>query len=155
MDAIDSMLVEVLQVRGRESWAKLGEAANLTGPAVAERVRRLEDDGVIRGFCALVDPEALGANLTAFVSVTLEGADHRAAFLARVQALGEVQECHHVTGDDDYLLKVRCRTTRDLDRLISRDIKGVRGVTRTRTTIALATAKETARVALPREAAAS
>ena len=85
------------------------------------------------------------------MAVTLEGADHRAAFLARVEALGEVQECHHVTGDDDYLLKVRCRNTRDLDRLISRDLKGVRGVTRTRTIIALATAKETPRVTLPRE----
>lgn len=151
MDSIDSMLIDQLQEHGRESWARLGAAANLTGPAVAERVRRLEDDGVIRGYCALVNPEALGANLTAFVAVTLEGADHRAAFLARVEALGEVQECHHVTGDDDYLLKVRCRNTRDLDRLISRDLKGVRGVTRTRTTIALATAKETPRVAMPRE----
>ena len=149
------MLIGRLQEHGRESWAKLGEAAGLTGPAVAERVRKLEDDGVIRGYAALVDPHAVGAALTAFVSVTLEGADHRAAFIARVESLEEVQECHHVTGDDDYLLKIRCRDTLDLDRLISRDLKGVRGVTRTRTTIALRTAKETPRVPIRRGAEAS
>ncbi len=146
------MLIDRLQEHGRESWAKLGEAAGLTGPAVAERVRRLEDDGVILGYCALVNPEAVGATLTAFVSISLEGADHRAAFLARVDALPEVQECHHVTGDDDFLLKIRCRSTHDLDRLISRDLKGVRGVSRTRTIIALTTAKETPRVPMPRDA---
>jgi Lrp/AsnC family leucine-responsive transcriptional regulator len=148
------MLVRHLQENGRESWAKLGESAGLTGPAVAERVRRLEDDGVIRGYAALVDPLAVGAQLTAFVAISLEGADTRAAFVARIEALPEVQECHHVTGDDDYLLKVRCRDTLDLDRLISRDLKSVRGVTRTRTTIALRTAKETPRVAMTRDGAA-
>ena len=143
------MLLAHLQANGRESWARLGELAGMTGPAVAERVRRLEEDEVIRGFTAVVNPEALGVSVTAFVSVTLEGAGHRAGFLARVHALAEVQECHHVTGDADYLLKLRCRTTLDLDRLLSRDLKGVPGVTRTRTIIALSTAKESTRVPLP------
>ena len=66
-----------------------------------------------------------------------------------MESLAEVLECHHVTGDDDYLLKIRCRSTLDLDRLLSRDIKGLRGVTRTRTTIALSTAKETMHLPLP------
>jgi Lrp/AsnC family leucine-responsive transcriptional regulator len=148
VDAIDSLLVDELQANGRESWARLGELSGLTGPAVAERVRRLEDGGVIRGFAALVEPRAVGAALTAFIAVSLEGAMHRAPFLARIEALAEVQECHHVAGDDDYLLKVRCRDTDHLDHLITRDLKGVKGVTRTRTTIVLKTAKETPRVAL-------
>ena len=149
MDTIDSMLIRHLQEDGRESWARLGEVTGLTGPAVAERVRKLEDAGVIRGYSARIDPHAFGATLTAFVAVSLEGVDCRAPFLARVESLGEVLECHHVTGDDDYLLKIRCRSTLDLDRLLSRDIKGLRGVTRTRTTIALSTAKETMHLPLP------
>jgi len=64
-----------------------------------------------------------------------------------VQTLPEVQECHHVTGDDDYLLKVRCRHTQDLERLISEQLKSLPGILRTRTTIALSTTKETS--ALP------
>ena len=149
MDNIDTVLLDRLQSHGRESWARLGALTGLTGPAVAERVRRLEDDGVIRGFTAVVNPDAVGVAVTAFVSLTLEGAEHRADFIARVLALPEVQECHHVTGDHDYLLKVRCRSTLDLDRLLSRDLKGVPGVTRTRTTIALSTAKESLAVSVP------
>ena len=135
--------IEALQSSGRESWAKLGETLGMTGPAAAERVRKLEESGVITGYAALVDPESVGAGLTAFVAVTLERPEHRKAFLKRVGKLAEVQECHHVAGDDDYLLKVRCRGTRDLDRVISEELKSVPGVGRTRSTIVLSTAKET------------
>jgi Lrp/AsnC family leucine-responsive transcriptional regulator len=143
MDATDSKLLDLLQTTGRESWARLGDAVGMTGPAAAERVRRLEERGVIRGYAALIDPESVGANLTAYVAVTLERPGHRAGFLARVAILSEVQECHHIAGDDDYLLKLRCRGPRDLDRVISEELKSVAGVGRTRTTIVLGTAKET------------
>ena len=143
MNAIDYKAIAALQSSGRESWAKLGETLGMTAPAAAERVRRLEDSGVIRGYAALVDPESVGAILTAFVAVTLDRPEHRKAFLKRVGKLAEVQECHHVSGEDDYLLKVRCRGPRDLDRVISEELKSVPGVGRTRTTIALSTAKET------------
>ena len=143
MDAIDLLVLERLQADGRETWATLGEALGLTGPAAADRVRRLEERGVIRGFAALVEPDAAGATLTAFVAVTLERPRHRAAFLARVADMAEVQECHHVAGEDDYLLKVRCRGPADLDRVLSDELKGVPGVARTRTTIVLRTVKET------------
>ena len=123
----------------------------MTGPAAADRVRKLEESGVIVGYAALVDPETVGALLTAFVAVTLERPEHRKAFLKRVAKLAEVQECHHVAGDDDYLLKIRCRGPRDLDRVISEELKSVPGVARTRTTIALSTAKETPIVPLPTE----
>jgi Lrp/AsnC family transcriptional regulator, leucine-responsive regulatory protein len=143
MDAIDYKVIARLQAEGRESWAKLGESLGMTGPAAAERVRRLEERGVIRGYSALIDAESVGAILTAFVAVTLDRPMHRAGFLKKVEALEEVQECHHVAGDDDYLLKVRCRGPRDLDRVISDELKSVPGVSRTRTTIVLSTTKET------------
>jgi Lrp/AsnC family leucine-responsive transcriptional regulator len=147
MDAIDLKVLGRLQSSGRETWAALGSLLGMTGPAAAERVRRLEERGVIRGYSALVEPTAVGLTLTAFVAVTLERPQHRAAFLARVGELSEVQECHHVAGDDDYLLKVRCRGPIDLDHLVSDRLKGVPGVARTRTTIVLRTAKES--LALP------
>jgi len=143
MDTIDSKALTRLQQAGRETWAGLGESLGMTGPAAAERVRRLEEAGVIKGYTALVEPEAVGLGLTAFVAVTLERPASRAGFLRKVASLGEVLECHHIAGDDDYLLKVRCRGPLDLDRVLSEELKGVPGVGRTRTTIVLATAKET------------
>lgn len=140
-----------LQAAGRESWTRLAELLGVTGPAAAERVRRLEERGVIRGYAALLDPEAVGASLMAFVAVTLRRPKHRRAFLKRVAALTEVQECHHVAGDDDYLLKVRCSDTGHLDRVLSEELKGVPGVLRTRTTIVLGTVKETTVLPLPDE----
>lgn len=153
MDEIDYKALRHLMAQGRASWAELAGVLGLSAPAAADRVRRLEERGVIRGFAALVDPEAVGSGLTAFLAVTLERPEHRAAFLQRVQQLPEVQECHHVAGDDDYLLKVRCRGTRDLERLVSDDLKALPGVHRTRTTVVLSTSKETCVLPLPPEPA--
>ena len=82
-------------------------------------------------------------DITAFIAVTLERPEHRDPFLQRILELPEVQECHHIAGDDDYLLKVRCRSTRNLEQIISEKIKSLQGIVRTRTTIVLSTAKET------------
>jgi Lrp/AsnC family leucine-responsive transcriptional regulator len=114
---------------------------------VADRVRRLEQRGVIKGYAALVDAASVGYPLTAFVSVVLNRPKDRTAFLERVRQTPEIAECHHVTGDDDYLLKVRCRSPQHLDDLLSTAIKGSPEVVRTKTTIVLSTAKES--VVLP------
>ena len=147
MDTNDIKTLRLLQGDGRASWARLGELLGVTGPAAAERVRRLEKRGIIRGFTALIDPESVGLALTAFIAVSLEKPAHREAFLKRVQALPEIQECHHCTGEDDYLLKVRCRGVSDLDRLINTELKSLPGVLRTRTTIVMRTSKDSS--ALP------
>src|ERR1700722_1449866 len=128
MDSTDIKALQALQASGRESWSSLGETLGLTGPAAADRVRRLEERGVIRGYTALVDPSAVGAGLAAFVAVTLDRPSDRARFLALVADLGEIQECHHTAGDDDYLLKVRCRDTRHLEEILTHQLKGLRGV---------------------------
>lgn len=148
IDAIDSTVLSALQKDARASWAELAESAGLTAPAVAERVRKLKEAGVIREFTAVLDPDALGASLLAFVAVTLEMPRHRAAFLHKVKKLSEVQECHHLAGDFDYLLKVRTAGTKELEHFLSNVLKGTTGVARTRTTIVLGTAKETAHLAV-------
>ena len=140
--------LRLLQNEGRASWSRLGELLGMTGPAAAERVRRLEKRGIIRGYTALIDPESVGLALTAFIALSLERPTHREAFLRRVQALPEIQECHHCTGEDDYLLKVRCRGVSDLDRLINTELKSLSGVLRTRTTIVMRTSKDSPALAL-------
>ncbi|MBW4517186.1 MAG: Lrp/AsnC family transcriptional regulator [Timaviella obliquedivisa GSE-PSE-MK23-08B] len=142
LDEIDSKVIQYLMTHGRITWAELAGALELSAPATADRVRRLEERQVIRGYTALVNPEAIGYPLTALIAVTLEKPKYRAPFLKKVEQLPEIQECHHVTGDDDYWLKVRCQDTHDLERLIS-DVKELPGILRTRTTIVLSTVKET------------
>jgi len=149
LDAQDAKALELLQQQGRITWADLGQVLGLSPPAAAERVRRLEANGVIRGYTALTDGRTLGFELTAFVGVSLEKPKYRAAFLELVQQLPEIQECHHVTGDHDYLLKVRCRNTLDLERIINEHLKGTAGVSQTRTTIVLSTSKESVALPLP------
>ncbi|MBI4781400.1 MAG: Lrp/AsnC family transcriptional regulator [Oscillatoriophycideae cyanobacterium NC_groundwater_1537_Pr4_S-0.65um_50_18] len=143
LDEIDFKVLRHLMAEGRMTWSELAGKLELSTPAAGDRVRRLQERQVITGFAALVDPAAIGCHLTAFIAVTLEHPRHRSAFLQKVVDLPEIQECHHVTGDDDYLLKVRCQTTQALERLISEELKELPGIQKTRTTIALSTVKET------------
>jgi Lrp/AsnC family leucine-responsive transcriptional regulator len=133
----------MLSENGRASWADMASTLRLSAPAVAERVKKLEQRGVIRGYAAVVDPERVGAEITAFVAVRLERPRHRAAFLERVKKSQFVLECHHVAGDDDYLLKVRVGRLRDLEEVVSGQLKSIDGVSGTRTTIVMSTLKET------------
>jgi Lrp/AsnC family leucine-responsive transcriptional regulator len=146
LDAIDSKAADALQADGRASWADLGATLGLSAPAAAERVRKLVDGGVIRGFTAVLNPEAAGFPVLAFVAVTLKAQGARGGFLDAVRRHDLIQECHHVAGDDDFLLKVRCRGLPELERLLAEELKGRLGIARTRTTIVLGTAKETVRV---------
>jgi Lrp/AsnC family leucine-responsive transcriptional regulator len=147
LDRTDLKIIAALLEDGRKKWTDLAGDLGLSSPSVAERVRKLEESQIIRGYGALVAPKALGLSLTAFIEVTLRHPRYRAPFLDLTAQRSEIQECHHVAGDFDFLLKVRCRDTEHLDRLISEGIKSLRGVLRTKTTIVLSSVKET--LALP------
>ncbi len=152
LNEIDLKVIRHLMEQGRITWSELATILELSAPATADRVRRLEERHVIKGYAALIDPVSMGLDLAAFVFVTLDRPEHRATFAQRVQELPEIQECHHVTGNDDYLLKVRCRSTRELEQLVSENLKSLPGVLKTRTTIVLSTVKETASLPLPSHA---
>jgi Lrp/AsnC family leucine-responsive transcriptional regulator len=143
INSLDLKIIAHLMKQGRSTWAELGGILGLSAPAAAERVRKLEESGVIRGYTALIDPEQVGFGLAALVSVTLDRPEHRDKFLAEVQNMAEILECHHVAGEEDYILKVRCSGTRYLERLISDEIKAIPGVLKTKTTVILSTVKET------------
>lgn len=150
INAVDLKVLSRLEQRGRMTWSDLAGQLGLSPPAIADRVRRLEDHGVIVGYRAVLSPEALGYGLTAFIAVTLARPEHRQPFLEEVLALPEIQECHHMTGEDDYLLKVRCRHIQELEHLVSEILKRQSGVIRTRTSIALSTLKESSALPLDR-----
>lgn len=145
-DRLDRILIARLAEDARVSWAELAVELGMSAPAVAERVKRLKQRGVIRGFHAILDPPSMGLHLTAFIAVTLTHPRDRAAFLKVVRKQGEVKEAHHLAGEDDYLLKVHCRDTSHLEHFLTDILKSVPGVQRTRTSIVLGTAKESATV---------
>lgn len=149
LDRTDIKIIATLLADGRKKWTDLASTLGLSSPSVAERVKRLEETQVIRGYGALVNPHALGLFLTAFVEVTLHHPRDRAPFLHFVKTTPEIQECHHIAGEFDFLLKLRCRDTEHLEHLISEDIKSLQGVLRTRTTIVLSSTKETLELPLP------
>ncbi|EFQ23944.1 Lrp/AsnC family transcriptional regulator [Aminomonas paucivorans] len=142
MDILDFKILHLLLEDGRLSWTELGKSVGLTPPGVADRVRRLGEKGPLLGFSARVDEESMGYAVLAFVGVTLQRPQHRKPFLEAIASWREVQECHHLAGEEDYLLKVRTFDLKSLDRLISDRIKGLRGVLRTRTQVVLSTEKE-------------
>ena len=119
IDTIDRKIIGELMVDGRVPFAVLGRRVNLSSPAVAERVRRLEQAGVITGYRAEVDPRALGYQLTAIIRVKPVGGQ-----LGRIQELAaripEVSECHRITGEDCFYLKVHLRSIDDLSALLDR-----------------------------------
>lgn len=144
MDAIDLTIVGILARDARTTFSDIAEQVGLSGPSTADRVRRLEERGVIRGYHAQISPDALGLDLTAFVEVTLDAPKHRDVFLAAVANEPHIVECHHIAGDHDYLLKVRCAGTAGLESFVSDVVKAIAGVVRTRTTIVLSSAFERA-----------
>lgn len=112
IDALDLKVLSQLMQQARMTWADLATQLGLSAPAAADRVRKLEERGIIQGYVTKVNPDSLGYSLAAFIAVTLEHPRDREGFLAQVQALPEIQECHHIAGDGDYLLKVRCQGTK-------------------------------------------
>ena len=136
MDEKDRAILNVLQRDDRTGYAEIGARVKLAASSVYERVKRMERQGVIRGYGAILDARALGLGVTAFVSVATRAASTE--LVPRLAAFPEVEECYSIAGADSLLLKVRTRTTYDLERLLER-LRATTGVERTRTTVALDT----------------
>ena len=142
LDAIDRRLLELLQTDGRMSNADLARTVRMAPSAVFERVRRLERDGVIRGYGARLDPRALERPLLAFVLVRTDERTGENTAGAALAAVPEVLEVHHVAGQDSYLVKVRVKDPEALGRLLRERFGAIEGVRSTQSTIALETLKE-------------
>jgi Lrp/AsnC family leucine-responsive transcriptional regulator len=138
MDITDHKIIEMLQTDGRISMKDLGKIVGLTSPAVSERVKRLEEAGIITGYKAVVNPEKLNKIIKAFITVGLPG-DKYKDFLELAENRNSIIECHHITGDDCLVLKVIVKNMDELEKLID-DIKALG---RTKTSVILSTPIET------------
>lgn len=142
LDSIDLELLRILQSNGRINQGSLAEQVGLSSPAVAERLRKLEDRGIIRGFHAQLDPRYLALDITAFIEVRVDSSTHYPKFLAKAVADEEIMECHAITGDGSHLVKIRTKNTATLEALLAK-IQRWPGVVKTRTSLVLSTNKET------------
>lgn len=144
-DERDWAILDALHANARASYAELGQIVGLSAPSVHARVRRLEEQGVITGYRAEIDPATLGFGLGAMVAVTQASGYHWEELERAFAAMTEVEECHSVTGDDSYLLKVRVGNPLELEALLRR-INVTEGVARTRTVLILSTTFDRRRV---------
>ncbi len=141
LDATDLKILEILQADGKASHAAIAERVGIKAPSVFERVKKMEIRGVIQGYTVRVNPEAIGKNLTAFISVTIMGGPAYAdegAIIEKLNAEICIEECHVVAGEESLILKVRVSTPLELQDLTTR-LRRIEGVAQTRTTIALST----------------
>jgi Lrp/AsnC family leucine-responsive transcriptional regulator len=148
VDDIDQRILGLLQQNARISNADIAREVGMAPSATLERVRKLEERGVVQGYEARLDPALLGRGLTAFIFVRSQGMKAEKGAAQVLAALEEVQEVHHVAGEDCFLVKVRAADTHDLHRLIRDRIGAIPQVTSTRTTIVLETVKETLKIPL-------
>ena len=141
LDQIDLKILYILQNDGRRRLADIADEVDLSAPAVMERVKKLEAGGVIRGYQALLDGKKIGKDITAFIGVSVGNQRDIDQFASQMMRHADVLECHHVTGDESFILKVKAANTGALEKLLG-VIRSVEGVTRTVTKIVLSTAKE-------------
>lgn len=148
IDETDSKILGILQAAARTSNAEIARQVGMAPSAVLERIRKLEESGVIRGYETRVDPAALGLRLLAFVFVRTNDSAHSRRTEEVLAGMPEVLEVHHIAGEDCFLVKVRTSTPQALGRLLRETVGPLESVISTRTTIVLETQKESAQLPL-------
>ena len=142
LDDIDLKILHLLLQDGRISHTAIAKETDLSGPSVYARVQRMEREGIIKGYTALLAPKKVGRGLAAFVRIRTQTPGYYSeAFERFLQEEEQILECHDVDGEDCYILKVRTASTQSLQKLLA-TIRSFPGITRTVTTIALETLKE-------------
>lgn len=140
MDATDLEILKCLRDNSRINASVIGERVDMSVSAVIERMKKLDNSGVVRKYTLVLDPKLVGLDVLAYVSVSLEHPKFNGNFEKAVNNNSHVIECHYITGDFDFLLKIM---TESIDALTCtlNDIKGIPGVSLTRTLIVLSTSK--------------
>ena len=146
----DAKILAVLQRDGRRPYADLGAEVGMSGPSAHERVKKLEARGVITGYAAVVDPRAVGYDILAFSWITQAPGTNQHDLSDAFAAIPEIEECHHITGEADYLIKVRARDTRDLERVLRR-VQATPNVFQTETDVVLSSGFERRPLHVPTE----
>jgi Lrp/AsnC family leucine-responsive transcriptional regulator len=145
LDNIDLKILSILQNNGRCHLAEIAKEVDLSSPAVMERVKKLETIGIIKGYQAVLDPKKVGKDVTAFVGVSVAHQKYIDGFAAFMMNQRDVLECHHVTGEESFILKVKTTNTESLEKILG-EIRSLEGVTGTVTKVVLSSVKESQRL---------
>ncbi len=140
MDIIDVKILETMQENARISLSELSKKVNLSLSAVSERLRKLESSNIIECYTAILDPRALKKELSVLMYISLENPQITGDFLKLISLERDVLECHYITGEYDYVLKITTENTAALEQIMNR-IKGISGIKRTQTNVVLSTLK--------------
>ncbi len=145
LDETDKTILRLLQADGRVSNAEIARRVGLSDPATHARVKRLEETGVVRQYSTLLDREAIGYDMVCFINVSLQlhQFDAIERFKELVQDMPEVLECHHITGEFDYLLKAVFRNRDELQEFVVNKLTPISGMARINTSLALIEIKAT------------
>jgi Lrp/AsnC family leucine-responsive transcriptional regulator len=149
IDEMDRRILSLLQQDARLSNAEIARRVGMAPSATLERLRKLEERGVIRGYEARLDSRKLGLGLTAFIFIRAQDNHSEQNAGERLRQHANVLEVHHIAGEDCYLVKVCASDTEDLGRMVRSEFSMMPGVVSTRTTIVLGTVKETAKIPIP------
>ncbi len=142
LDETDIKILNHLQDHGRAQRNTIAEIVHLSVPSVSERMRKLEEKGLISNYNAILDARQFNFDITAFIFVEVDSSERYQSFVEHVTNHPEVLECHSITGGGSHMLKVRTRNTESLEKFLSL-VQTWDGVTRTRSNIVLSTFKET------------
>ena len=151
IDHIDLQILTILQRKGRITNAKLAGEVGLSAPPLAERIRKLERSGVIKGYHAILDAERIGCAFTVFVAINMDvGAlANIDAFEETLRRTPQVLECHHIAGDIDFLLKINVKDQENYKYFVAETLSGIKGISRMVSWVVLHTSKETRELPLP------
>ena len=138
LDATDLKLLDLLRTNARLSYAELARQVGLSAPAVHERVGKLESTGIIRGYRADVEPEAIGLGVTALIGLVQSADTDTEELIERLHGIEEIESCYFLAGAESFLVKVRVGTISELETLLVK-LNKTKGVASSRTTIALST----------------
>lgn len=142
MDMIDLKILDTLKENSRISASDISKNINLSIPAVLERIRKMDESGLIEKYTIKINRDMADYKLLSYVFVNIDKTSNVENFRAEIIKFSSVLECHHIAGQYDYLLKVLVKDTKSLETFISKDLKGIKGVAGTNTIIVLSTLKE-------------
>lgn len=140
MDKVDYQILEILKNNGRERASEISKEVHLTVSTVIERIRKLEQTGVIKGYTVITDDPQVGNDVTVVIEISLEHPKYEDAFIESINSHPNIISCYYLTGEFDYMLKITCRSSQHLEE-IHRWIKDQPGVRKTRTHYVLRTVK--------------
>ena len=140
MDEIDYKILCCLKENSRENATNIGAKINLSTSAVIERIKKLENSGIIEKYTTIINQNILGRELMAFIYVSLEYPKYNEEFIRQIKENDSVVECHYIAGDFDFILKVITKSGKSLEEVLN-FVKSISGVSLTRTTVVLSTNK--------------